>query len=46
MEPAMINLPQILRHAEDWAAGFLTGAAAASLVVIAGAALVLLARCI
>jgi hypothetical protein len=44
MEPAMINWPEMLRHAEDWAAGFLTGAAAASLIVIAGAAMVLLAR--
>jgi hypothetical protein len=31
---------------EHWADGFLTGAAAASLIVIAGAAIALLARAI
>jgi hypothetical protein len=40
----MINWPEILRHAEDWAAGFLARDTTASLIVIAGAALVLLAR--
>ena len=44
MEPAMINWPEMLRHAEDWAAGFWAGAAAASLMVIAGAGMVLLIR--
>jgi hypothetical protein len=39
----MINWPEMLRHTEDWAAGFLAGAAAASLIVLAGAAMVLLA---
>jgi len=40
----MINWPETLRHAEDWAAGFWAGAGAASLMVIAGGAMVLLAR--
>lgn len=31
----MINWPKMLRGAEDWADGFLTGAAATSLIVIA-----------
>ena len=44
MEPAMINWPEMLHHAEDWAAGFWAGAGAASLMVIAGAGMVLLAR--
>jgi hypothetical protein len=44
MEPAMINWPEILHHAEDWAAGFWVGAGAASLMVIVGGAVVLLAR--
>jgi hypothetical protein len=43
MEPAMINWPEVLHHAEDWAAGFWVGAGAASLM-IAGAGMVLLAR--
>jgi hypothetical protein len=44
MEPAMINWPEMLHHAEDWAAGFWAGARAASLMVIAaGAGMVLLA---
>jgi hypothetical protein len=46
MEPAMINWPEILHHAEDWAAGFWTGAATVSLIGIAGAAFVVLARAI
>jgi hypothetical protein len=32
----MINWPEMLHHAEDWAAGFWAGAGAASLMVIAG----------
>jgi hypothetical protein len=39
----MFNWPEILRDAEHWADGFLTGAATASLIAIAGAAVVLLA---
>jgi hypothetical protein len=42
----MINWPEMLRDMEHWADGFLTGAAAASLIVIAGAAIALLARAI
>jgi hypothetical protein len=42
----MMNWPEILRDMEHWAAGFLSGAAAASLIAIAGAAIVLLARAI
>jgi hypothetical protein len=42
MEPAMINWPEILHHAEDWAAGFWAGAGAASLIVIVGGAVALL----
>jgi hypothetical protein len=44
MELAMINWPEMLHHTEDWAAGFWAGAGAASLMVIAGGAVVLLAR--
>jgi hypothetical protein len=44
MEPAMINWPELFRYAEAWRAGFLTGAAAASLIAIAGAVVVLLGR--
>jgi hypothetical protein len=40
----MFNLPEILRDMEHWADGFLAGAATASLIAIAGAAVVLLAR--
>jgi hypothetical protein len=43
-EPAMINWPEMLHHAEDWAAGFWAEAGAASLIMIAGAGMVLLAR--
>jgi len=46
MEPTMINWPEMLRHAEGWAAGFWAGAGAASLTVIAGVAVVLLVRAI
>jgi hypothetical protein len=38
----MISWPEMLQHAEDWAAGFWAGAGAALLLVIAGAAMVLL----
>ena len=44
LEPAMINWPEMLHHAEDWAAGFWAGTGAASLMVIAGAGMVLLFR--
>ncbi len=40
----MINWPEMLHHAEDWAAGFWAGTGAASLIVIAGAGMVLLIR--
>ena len=42
----MMNWPEIFRDMEHWADGFLTGAAAASLIAIAGTAIVLLARAI
>ena len=42
MEVAMMNWPEMLHHAEEWAAGFWAGAGAASLIVIAGAGMVLL----
>jgi len=42
----MMNWPEILRDMEHWVDGFLTGAAAASLMAIAGTAIVLLARAI
>ena len=43
----MINWPELLRHAEDWTNGFLTGAAVAtSLIVVVGAAMLVLARAI
>ena len=38
----MINWPDMLRHAEDWANGFLAGATTVSLIGVAGAAFVLL----
>jgi hypothetical protein len=40
----MINWPEMLRHAEDWANGFWVGAGTVSLIGIAGAAFVLLVR--
>jgi hypothetical protein len=46
MELTMINWPEMLRHADDWADGFLAGATSASLIVIAGVAFVLLVRAI
>jgi hypothetical protein len=43
----MINWPELLRHAEGWTNGFLIGAAVAtSLIVIVGAAMVVLVRTI
>ena len=45
-EHPMMNWPEILRDVEHWADGFLTGAAAALLVAIAGTAIVVLARAI
>jgi hypothetical protein len=42
MELAMSSWPEMLQHAEDWAAGFWAGAGAALLLVIAGGAMVLL----
>jgi hypothetical protein len=42
----MMNWPEILGDVEHWADGFLTGAAATSLIAITGAAIVLLARVI
>jgi hypothetical protein len=40
----MINWPEMLHHAEHWAAGFWAGAGAAALMVIAGVVMVLLIR--
>jgi hypothetical protein len=40
----MINWPEMLRYAEDWANGFLAGAATISLIGIAGVAFVLLVQ--
>ena len=42
----MISWPELLRDVEHWVDGFLTGAATASLIAIAVAAIVLLARVI
>jgi hypothetical protein len=42
----MINWPNMLRDMEHWTDGFLTGAAATSLIAIAGVAILLLARAI
>jgi len=42
----MINWPEMLRHAEDWADGFWAGATSASLMLIAGTAFVLLVRAV
>jgi hypothetical protein len=44
VEVPMINWPEIFRDVEHWADGFLAGAASASLVAVAVAAIVLLAR--
>ena len=40
----MINWNEVLRHAEEWVDGFWTGAASASLILIAGAAFAILVR--
>ena len=40
----MINWPDLLRDAEHWADGFLTGAATASLIAMAAFAILLLVR--
>ena len=45
-EHPMMNWPDVLRDMEHWADGFLTGAAAASLIAIVGTAIVLLARAV
>jgi len=42
----MVNWPEMLRHAEDWASGFWTGAAAASVIGIVAAAAALISRAI
>jgi hypothetical protein len=42
LELAMINWPEMLRYAENWADGFWAGAATASLMVIAGGTFALL----
>ena len=44
MEPAMINWPDMLRHAEDWADRFCAVAATVLLIVIAGGMTVLFVR--
>ena len=41
-ELIMMNWPQFLVRADDWATGFLTGATAASVIVFAGTAVLLL----
>jgi len=46
MELAMINWPEMLSQAEDWAAGFWVGTATASLVGIIVAAAALLTHVI
>ena len=38
----MMNWPQFLDRADDWAVGFLTGATATSAIVLAGAAVLLI----
>ena len=42
----MVNWPEILRHAEDWANGFWTGAGATVAIVIVAAAAALLTHVI
>jgi hypothetical protein len=46
MERTMINWPEMLRHAEDWADGFWTEAGSTWLMLIAATAFVLLVRAI
>jgi len=42
----MVNWPEMLRHAEDWANGFWTGAVTASVIGIVAAAAALISRAI
>ena len=42
----MINWPDMLRHAEDWANGFWTGAGTASVFAITAAAVALISHAI
>jgi hypothetical protein len=42
----MINWPEFLRRADDWADGFWAGTATACVVGLVGAAVVLLSRAI
>jgi hypothetical protein len=42
----MVNWPEMLRHVEDWANGFWTGAGTASVLAIAAAAVALTSRVI
>ena len=42
----MLNWPEMLHHAEDWANGFWTGAASASIIGIVAAAVALISRAI
>jgi hypothetical protein len=46
VDPAMINWPEMLHHAEDRADGFWAGACATSLIAIARTALVLFGHAI
>jgi hypothetical protein len=46
MEVAMINWPEMLNQAEDWANGFWTGAATASIIAIIAAAAALVSHAI
>jgi hypothetical protein len=46
MEIAMINWPEMLRNAEDWAKGFWAGTGTVSLIGIAGVAVVPLVHAI
>ena len=42
----MFNWPEMLHHVEDWAKGFWTGAASASIIRIVAATVVLISRAI
>jgi hypothetical protein len=46
MEIAMVNWPEMLRHAEDWANGFWNGAATASVIGIVAVAAALISHAI
>jgi hypothetical protein len=46
MEIAMVNWPEMLPHAEDWANGFWTGAGTVSLLAIFAAAVALISHAI